>query len=323
MGQQLPLVEAPANGLPILVISLSRSGGKLVRTLLDGHPQIRALPFEHWHTQRKCRIDQSAIQRFSTLDAREKLDTCGAAHAERKIRGLHDAETAAATMNAWLRAAEAAVTPANLFPALVDAYFAQVGIAGSGNVVVNHSGSLCLFPRVDIEMLFGPARHVLSVRDPRAVWVSGDALRTRRHTFDRARQMSEREDGASKYLRAFCEHYRVMLSEHASRPDVVALRFEDLVQSPEAVMRVLADRLDLVWDTRLLQPTQLGQPRRANSSFERSSGIDASAAEDWVSRIAADDRDYIERKLGDFIRFFDRRCDVMAVRALPQATPVT
>ena len=305
---------------PILIISLSRSGGKLVRALLDGHPQIRALPFEHWQSHLKFKLRAATFKHFSTLDAGAKVDACGGAHARRKIRALHGAEIAAATMSDWLRAAETAVTPADIFTGLADAYFPQVGNTGPGKATVNHSGSLCLLTRDQIEMLFGPARHVLTIRDPRAVWTSEHARRSERYTADRAQRgtvtqteltthlaRSARDDeGGSPYLREFCEEYRYMLNVHATRPDIVALRFEDLVQSPEAHMRAIAGRLDLAWDSRLLEPTQLGKPRRANSSFERRNGVDASAADDWVSRISAPDRAFIERMLGDCIRFSDR-----------------
>ena len=306
--------------LPILIISLSRSGGKLVRSLLDGHPQVRALPFEHWQSNLKFKLRASAFKRFSTLDARGKVDACGGAHAHRKIRAVNGADVAAATMSSWLRAAETAVSPADIFAALADSYFSQIGNTGPGKATVNHSGSLCLLTRDQIDMLFGPARHILTVRDPRAVWTSEHARRAERYTADRAQrgivtqtefgthlERSARDaDGGSAYLREFCDEYRYMLNVHATRDDIVALRFEDLVQSPETHMRRIAARLNLTWDPRLLEPTQLGKPRRANSSFERTRGVDASAADDWVSRIASADRDFIERTLGDCLSFSDR-----------------
>jgi hypothetical protein len=313
-------VTGQAAALPILIISLSRSGGKLVRLLLDGHPQIRALPFEHWQSRVKLKLRTEIFTRFSTLDAHEKVEACGGAHALRKIQRVSGADVATATMSSWLRAAETATSPPDIFAALADSYFAQIGNTGPGKATVNHSGSLCLHTRDQIDMLFGPARHVLTIRDPRAVWTSEHARRVQRYTADRAQrgfvtqaelathlERSARDaDGGSPYLRALCDEYRSMLDVHATRADVIVIRFEHLVQSPERHMRRLAARLGIAWDPRLIEPTQLGQPRRANSSFERTTGIDASAAEGWISRIMSADRDFIERTLGDCVEFSDR-----------------
>jgi hypothetical protein len=61
----------------ILVVSLRRSGGKLVRWLLDGHPDIRALPFEHWHSDRKGKFPGSILNRLGRMSAEMRCrSTC-------------------------------------------------------------------------------------------------------------------------------------------------------------------------------------------------------------------------------------------------------
>jgi hypothetical protein len=45
------------------------------------------------------------------------------------------------------------------------------------------------------------------------------------------------------------------------------VRYEDLVQAPEPVMRSVADFLGIAWNPALLQPTLAGRPWSSNSSF--------------------------------------------------------
>jgi hypothetical protein len=117
---------------------------------------------------------------------------------------------------------------------------------------------------------------------------------------ERHTEKLETVDAASGYLREFCEDYRAMVARYAACPDVIRIRFEDLVRSPEAVMRRLATQLEIDWNISLLSPTELGVDHSANSSFARQgSGIHVQAANDWTGRIAPSVRRYIEDELAE------------------------
>jgi hypothetical protein len=78
----------------ILIVSLRRSGGKLLRRSLDGHPRLSALPFEHWHTAKKARFPGPVLERFGELRAEEKLAVTGLSErAVWKNKPAKDAET--------------------------------------------------------------------------------------------------------------------------------------------------------------------------------------------------------------------------------------
>ena len=296
---------------------MSRSGGKLVRTLLDGHPQLRVLPFEHWQTPRKVKFNAASVAHFSRMDATAKLDCCGAAHAQTAMRKLHGNAFVNAVMTLWQSDAVGAETPAQLFQSLGARYFDALGSADRSKPIVNHCGSLCLLTPTQLDSLFGIASHILTIRDPRAVWVSKKALSANKHhrTIQRVNagdtsqrssaryvKMTRRRDGAPNYLQQFCNNYRFMVTTHYRRPEALVLRFEDLIQAPETNLRGIAGRLGLTWDPCLLEPTQLCKPRMANTSFTREAGIDPSAARDWRSRIDPGDRAFIEAQLADELR---------------------
>ena len=85
------------------------------------------------------------------------------------------------------------------------------------------------------------------------------------------------------------DNYRSVVRQHVGQYGVVVVRFEDLVENPEAAMRELARQLGTEWHPTLLVPTQLGRPGGANTSFTRNTGIDASAkgkdSDDLVERV--------------------------------------
>jgi hypothetical protein len=81
---------------------------------------------------------------------------------------------------------------------------------------------------------------------------------------------------------------------------VIAIRFEDLVTSPETSMRRLAERLGIRWDPTLLEPTELGSSHSPNSSFARQGAtIHDKAANDWIGRLAPSAQRYIEDTLAE------------------------
>jgi hypothetical protein len=88
-------------------------------------------------------------------------------------------------------------------------------------------------------------------------------------------------DGVLGHLREFCEDYRGMIARYAACTDVIRIRFEDLVTSPESTMRQIATQLAIEWNPTRLEPIQLGMAHRSNSSFRwRHAAIDDRATAD-------------------------------------------
>jgi hypothetical protein len=297
----------------ILIVSLSRSGGKLLRTLLDGHPQLNVFPFEHWNRKSKNEMPTRRMEAFGRLSVEDKLGTAGVAHVERKLIRLHPPELVAEVMQTWRVEIARAGTLAVAYESLSRAYFTALGRPRDA-VVVNHCGSLCRFAREQLDAAFGKGRHLLTIRDPRGVFTSMQGLLNRKFATRRVmkgkvqpaaleRHVGKLQtvDSASGYLREFCEDYRGMVARYAACADVIRIRFEDLVRSPEAVMRRLAAQLAIDWNMSLLSPTELGIDHSANSSFARqgSGMIHVQAADDWVGRIVPSVCSYIENALAE------------------------
>ena len=294
----------------LLIVSLSRSGGKLVRTLLDGHPECNAFPYEHWNRMSKNAIPTRRIEAFGRLTVADRMGTAGAAQAERKLRRLHAPELVAQVMEAWRDTAGRVTSLPAMYEGLAHAYFPAVG-RPAGALVVNHCGSLSRFRREQLEAVYGPGRYLLTIRDPRAVFASMQGLLYRKFTIKRVLkgkipatvlerhvEKLETSEGVSGYAREFCDNYRTMIALYGASPDVIRIRFEDLVTFPEVTMRQLAEQLGICWDPTLLAPTELGVDHGPNSSFSRSgSQIHVRAADDWMGRLAPSLRVFIEKTL--------------------------
>ena len=296
----------------VLIVSLSRSGGKLMRMLLDGHPAFNAFPIEHWNRTSKNAIPTRRMAIFDNLSVDDKLETAGGDHVERKLTRLHPRDLVGGVMQTWRESAAHARSLPEMYEGLASAYFGALGKPLDA-VVVNHCGSVSRFRRDELDAVYGPGRHVLTIRDPRAVFISMQGLLSRKFTPSRAAkgkipppllerhiQKLETINGASGYLQEFCEGYRAMVANYGACRDVIRVRFEDLVKSPEVIMRSVAAQLGVEWHETLLAPTQLGETHSPNSSFARTGGsIHAGAADDWVARIAPAMRQSIETALAD------------------------
>jgi len=296
----------------LLIVSLSRSGGKLLRMLLDGHPELNVFPFEHWNRVSKNKIPTRRMGAFGRLSADARLETAGSVHLERKLLRLHPHVLVTEVMQTLRAETADADSLASMYSGLARAYFPAVGRPREA-IVVNHCGSLSRYARDQLDVVFGKGTHLLTIRDPRAVFSSMQGLLYRKFTLDEVRSgkvtasvlerhigMCETVDSASGYLRAFCKDYQAMVAGYAACSDVIRIRFEDLVTSPETTMRWLAERLSIGWDEALLTPTELGASHSPNSSFaRRGNSVHARAADDWVERLAAAERRYIEKTLSE------------------------
>jgi hypothetical protein len=303
MSVSLPMRHA-------LIVSLSRSGGKLLRTLFDGHPECNVFPYEHWNRASKNSIPTERTQAFGELSVDQRVEAAGADQVERKLNRLHAAELVQGVMTAGRGAAAHVSTLAEMYEGLSRAYFSALGRPDDA-LVVNHCGSLSRFGPDQLDAVYGPGVHLLTIRDPRAVFSSMEGLLDRKFSAKRVlkgkvsasvleRHVRNRETdgGASAYLREFCDSYRTMVACYGANPAVVRMRFEDLVRAPEFTMRRVAAQLGIGWHDTLLEPTQLGGGHAPNTSFARSGGgIHAKAADDWVGHLDPATCRYIEETL--------------------------
>lgn len=271
----------------VLINSLRRSGGTLVGRLLDGHPECSVFPFEHVYTEKKLEFSWRSNLFFPLLPPEKKLLACGFGKSfARKVEASHPgAGLAAAFHDDLLALAARARSVASFYQPSSDLYFRRYHGEGLRAKLVNHVPNLCTLAESQLRRTFGRHRAILSVRDPRAVFASLQNKRNKEYT--------------EAVIPDFCRDWRKSVEDqHLGDPTVISFLFEDLVRQPEEVMADLAERLGIAFDEILLQPTRVGRPIGANSSFTRSAGVDPSAADSWKAELGDRPRREIEERLG-------------------------
>lgn len=255
---------------PVFVLGAHKSGTTLLRNLLDGHPDIHAVPME---------VHFSYVQGLPSLYPRRMVLDAGGTERHLRIRRMmevmgsyheHGDERADAHLQGRfnMTAAEhhlqehiGATAGADDLYHYVDAISVGLGLPKRlpHQVMVEKS--------VDhlehawwLRSLFPDARFVFMVRDPYANLAS----------FRRFVSHGSQFPSLIQPLRTleFAFHHASLYRNTLSGLRIV--RYEDLVSDPEGTMRDLAAFIGLTWHPVLLEPTTLGAAWSGNSSTGKS-----------------------------------------------------
>jgi len=295
---------------PLALISQTqRSGGTLINSLLDGHPQLHVHPFE-LHIGNPTKYDWPVLELDASPDA--WLDT---------LREPFIARFFVEGYRKWpdigvLRAQPR--MPFTLAPSFLERLFRLLcadkppatrrEILDSYLTAFFNAWADCQGLRDGLKKWtvgFAPrlawgesgrrfaddypdGRVIASHRDPRAWYASASRFSSRYGELDQALELWAR--GAREIIDA----------KRANPKRVFVLTYEGLVTQPKRTMRSLADWLGIRWDPVLLKPTFNRQPTIPNSSYElRSTGIRKEPLTRWESVLSAEALDRIGAELMD------------------------
>jgi hypothetical protein len=291
-----------------LIISMRRTGGNLVNNLLDGHRDCSVFPFEFWNTRKKTVYDALGHRTFAWMPARLKIAHCGLRKIRKKkfIRA-HGPMRWPEFYDDLLGQAGRATSAAELYDLTAELYFTRYHPDGLGQVVVNHCGNLSVLSPEQLRTIFGEARYIMTIRDPRAAFASTER-KDQRRLDERGRVGEVAYDRIG--VEAYCDMWRrAVETYYLGTNRGIGLRFEDLVREPKKMMVELASAMDISFDDVLLTPTRIGEEKTANSSFARSAGIDPGAADSWRAHLSPQWRRVIEDRLGDVMERVGYRTD--------------
>jgi len=274
----------------VLIASMRRSGGTLLVRLFDGHPECSVFPFEHCYTAKKAVFHWQDNLLFPLISPERKTRACDFKKGfYRKLVKSHGDADPAAFHRELLELAARTRSVRAFYQPSAALYFRHFQADSLRPKLVNHCARLCTLAPWQLRRIFGDYRMLLTVRDPRAVYCSLEHKRNQQYS--------------EKIIPAFCREWgRSVERYHLGNPSVTSFLFEDLAREPEEVMRSVAADLGVAFDGVLLQPTKLGEPARANTSFSRSAGIDPSAIDSWKSTLKERPRREIEERLGPLMR---------------------
>jgi hypothetical protein len=226
----------------VFVVGVARSGTSLLKALLDGHPEMWVPPAESFAIDWCEAVDPAAA--FLALPRYDALLPAGSAE-----RGLVE-ETLRLRF-------QPGTGPARAVLAFLEAMArVQSPASAATHWVEKTPKHLRMVPAL-LSALGTGTRVVCVVRDPRAVLASQARRWERGRTPQGMRHFARRWATGDVLTRAFQEQH----------PEFLAVRYEDLVATPEDVMRRLAGHLQVTWDDILVKPTRGGEPWGGNSSY--------------------------------------------------------
>jgi hypothetical protein len=280
----------------IFITGASRSGTTLLSFVLRNHPDVfglRELQYfgEAWDPRSATRHlpRARAIAAAADMLARQQQGVLAARTGEPQRR--------AATELVDALGAEAS-DPAALFAATAYA-LAQ---AGGKSIPCEQTPRYVFYARALLDIY--PQAHVVHMlRDPRAVMAS-QKMRWRR------RQLAADGAAVPRYqsLRVWVNYHPYTVARLWSQataaalaleghPRVTLLRFEDLVQQPEATVQRLCERLELAYDARMLDVGQVNSSHQSAAGGARR-GLHATAIDQWRKILSPTETAIAERDCG-------------------------
>jgi len=287
---------------PAFICGHQRSGTTLLQNLLDGHPQILALPnegtyFASFPDAARPAPSSEALERFTAEWIRRFVDPNFAPHFRlgKSTAERNPSVDFARRMFGWHAALRGLVPPKLAALLALAAAFRATANPGSGPLLwVEKTPQNERYVR-----RFGAleqARFIQVVRDPRATFASlKEAYRSSGiASFDAAEQARAIE----RSLRLAVVNRRLLGARY------LVVRYEDLVEHTQREVERIRLFLGIAPDAMLLRPTAGGAAVRANSSFGARDGGGVEPAQRHAS-LAPEDSSVLGAYAANAAREFD------------------
>jgi hypothetical protein len=283
-----PPLPEPAGGAPdpraaaaglidhaVFVCGRGRSGSSLLLRLFDGHPQVYAIP-------RESRLLTEVGPGFRSSGDRAAVE----AYMLDRFADEFRAGEARADAARRVREGVAALDPASPLLGRELIRIALEALAAARDP----AGARCFLEKTpkneehfdEIFRMFPEARVIHLVRDPRAVYLSNKRSEAYR---------MEPGFAARQWVKSLRYSLRQVV-KFGRAPQMLMLRYEDLVGRPRETLESLCGFLGVDFDESLTRPTVYGNPWQGNAYGDdapRTYEIEPAKADSWRSEIGADE----------------------------------
>lgn len=275
---------------PIFITGLHKSGTTLVRSLLDGHPELQTIPFEShffplsgaWTENEYQRSQAKSFEPQRLLNYINEVNTTRNPYGDHFATGLVDFEVFREKLVSLLKEKEAAYA---YFEALRVSLYREV----KGRMVEKSIENFEFFH--EYQALFPGARFIHIIRNPYDNLVS---LR-------KFKQKSGRFPMYSRLLPTIRQHY-FHLEKNSQYANYRVVRYEDLLNEPKKTITDLVNFLGLEWHDCLMNPTIMGRPWKGNSvKGIVHNGLSAGLKEAWKNEITPFESMMLTRGLDNII----------------------
>lgn len=271
---------------PIFISGCHKSGTSLLRSLLDGHPDLFVIPVEthifqyanHWldYRLRRARPKNLTLSEIKDnyIQIMQEMNEKTTRVADADVTGKVD-------IPVFINEIDKAD---NDFQDLVVHYFYAIHKSLTGkdlpsNVRITEKTVENAEVAAYLKQMFPEAKFVHILRNPYSNLVSlrkTEVYRGRR-SYPFLHPILETLENSYYYM------YR---NSELLRDDYLVVRYEDLLNTPEDTMRKISQHIDLDYSEDMLNPTALGEKWSGNSSRGLSfSGINKENAERWKKDI--------------------------------------
>lgn len=292
---------------PIFILGAHKSGSSLFRQLLDGHPELFAVPMETHIFQRAGYWVDYPLRRTRppTLSLEKaKEEYVAQVKQYHTVRDPLGDAVVAGRFNIQQLQKELEFEVAS-FPELVTAYLRGIYRAlmdaplPENLRVVEKSVEHAEFA-VELKSMFPDAKFLHILRNPYANLVSLRLTACQRHTRGRypslVRQLAALENS----------FYYLYRNRRLLKDDYMVIRYEDLLTAPRPTMQAITNFLEIEFQESLLQPTLLGELWSGNSSRAvKFSEISASQLDKWLGQITALEIHYINEYFKFLLEDYD------------------
>jgi len=282
----------------VLISQIQRSGGHLVNSLLDGHPQLHVHPWE-------IQIGHPSKSEWPRVDLRADPDSWLQILRQPWIPGAFEKGYRSRLTEEFI--------PVTIVPSFVDGLF-RVLVADDPPTtqrdVLDRYFTAFFNAWLDCQGLRDSPKRWLVGFCPRLAW--GDSWRRWRADYPDGRLVSVLRDPRGWYAsaRPHKQHYRdldsalahwrrgaeeIAAAKRESPSQVFVLTYEGLVRKPEEVTSALAAWLGIEWAPSLLNPTFNRHPAPPNSTVNLpASGIRTESLNRWLDELDEVERSRIE-----------------------------
>jgi hypothetical protein len=265
------------NKAPIFLLGAHKSGTSLLRSLFDGHPDLFVMPFEAHFPHLLGYATQYGYSRSKDEPKDRNSFIARAVNAIHHQNISNDPYADAVNLNLFDETLfrqtiekSDCTDETGLLEAFIQAVHQsflplknQIPLGRMVEKSVSHAEHA-----EKLRQWFPGARFVYILRNPYANWVA--LRRYKSHQFG--------APVVSKMVRSFSVSYR-SLQNIEQHTDVLVVKYEDLLQDTETIMKQVATHCNISWNEILVEPTRNGQKWQGNSTSDKKfEGIDPNAA---------------------------------------------
>ncbi|RMD86125.1 MAG: sulfotransferase [Calditrichaeota bacterium] len=283
------------NQRPIFILGAHKSGTSLMRSLLDGHPHLFALPLEthyfhfshHWvdYDYRKQLPDNLPVEKIvkNLCEHVHYWNTVEDPYSDSIGKGLFNEER----FHEYLSTLPSNATHKEILEKYFEGiYYSVVGTELPSDIrIVEKSVEHAEFA-LNLYHFFPKAKFIHIIRNPYSNFVSFRKFKSVKYGYPLL----------PRILKSLYNSYYYLYKNKELIPEYFILRYEDLVTHPSEVMKKVSDFLELEFKDILLTPTYMGKSWAGNSmSGERFEGISSSTLENWKKNIYPVEVYYLNR----------------------------